>query len=91
MRTQFISSILAPLLQQRPVDRLLVGERDARRRQGEQGGPAARDQAEHEIVLGQAPAPARRIARGRFSPAASGTGMARLHDLDALSRPTPWP
>ncbi len=37
-------------LQKRAIDRLLVGERQAWRRQGEQRRRPAGDQAEHQVV-----------------------------------------
>ncbi len=40
--------------QQRLVDRLFLGQRDGARRQGQQRRAAARNQGNHQIVLGQA-------------------------------------
>jgi len=44
--------MVAPLSQQRLVDRLFLFQRDAVGRQCEQGRSAARDQAQHQIVRG---------------------------------------
>ena len=68
LRTQFISSIEAPERSSALLIALLVGERQALGRQGEQGRAAARDQGEDQIVLAQARRPARGCARPRPGP-----------------------
>ncbi len=72
-------------LQERLVDALLVGQGHAGRRQGEQCGAAPRNQAQHQIVGGQAlhrgeNAFGRRLAGG------VGHRMRRLDHLDAAAR-----
>ena len=71
--------------QQRPVDALLVGEREALGRQGEQGGAAARDQGQDQVVLAQA-ADQVEDARGRGPARLVGHGVGGLDHLDPLAR-----
>ena len=76
--------------EQRPVQGLLVVERDPRRRQRKQSGAAARYQAERQIVgaeaLDEIEDPARRVL-----PAASGMGWAASTTSIRFKGPTPWP
>ena len=70
--------------QQRPVDALLVGERQAVGRQGEQGRAAARDQGQDQVVLAQA-ADQVEDARGRGAARLVGYGVGGLDHLDPLA------
>ena len=71
--------------QQRAVDRALVVERQARRRRGEQRRAAAGNEAQHEIVGGQA-LHAFENAQRRLFPRGVRHGMGGFDDLDALGR-----
>ena len=70
--------------EQGAVDRLLVLEGDPLRRHGKQRRAAARDEAEHEVVLGQSlhqlENALRRLAARRI-----GHGMGGLHHFEPLS------
>ena len=65
--------------QQRLVDRLLFLQGDTLRRQGEQGGSAARDEAQHEVVGSQA-LDAFEQAAGAVAACGIGHRVARLDD-----------
>ena len=103
LRTQFISAMLAPALEQRLVDRLLVARASARGGQRQQRGSAAGDQAQHQVVGGE-PAhaiedarplrvPPRRAPDARLRPprcaARHGMAVAR-DDQTGSSSPGQW-
>ena len=70
--------------EQRGVDRLLVGERNALGRQRQQRRAAARDQAEHEVVRTGGPRDLEH-AGGSGAPGLVGDRMRGLDDLDPLA------
>ena len=71
--------------QQRLVDRLLVGQGQPFARDREQGGGAAGDQAEHEVVCGQALRHRQDAARGLLAGGVRHR-VRRLDHLDPLAR-----
>ncbi len=70
--------------QQRAIDLLLVGQRQSRRGQGEQGRGAAGDQAQQQVVGRQALHLLEHAAGGGAA-LLVGHGMGGLDDLDALA------
>ena len=84
-RTQFISAMSAPLFSSARLIGALVVERETRRRRGEQRRAAAGDEAEHEIVGGQA-LHAFENAQRRLFPRGVRHGMGGFDHLDALRR-----
>ena len=70
--------------EQRARQRLLDFEREPRRRQRQKRRPAARDEAEHEILRRQPPN-ALEHALGAAHAGRIGNRMSRLDDLDALA------
>ena len=71
--------------QQRAVDRLLVGQRQAGDRGGEQGGGAARHQRDDEVVLGQALDALQQSFRAAFA-VFVGHRVGGFDDLDLAGR-----
>ena len=84
-RTVFISEMVAPRCEQRLVHRLLVLERDALGGKREQGRAAARDEAEHEIVLRE-PLHHLEDALRRLAAGFVGNGMGGLDHFEPLRR-----
>ncbi len=72
-------------LQQRPVDGLLVGERQPRDGQRQQRRPAAGDEAQHQVIRGEALDQGVDALR-RGEPGGIGHRVRRLDDLDPLAR-----
>src|SRR5579883_3084040 len=71
-------------LEERFVDRLLVGESDAIGWERKKRGAAAGDETKHKIV-GSETFDQRKNALGRFLPGGIRNRMARFHHLDALT------
>ena len=74
LRTAFDLADGGARAQQRAGHRLLVLERDPRRRQGEKRRAAAGDEAEREVVGAQPPGHGENARRRLAAPPASGTG-----------------
>jgi len=74
-----------PAGQQGPVQRLFVSQREAGQGQGQQGGAAARDEAQHHVVGAQAGHGLQQPTRGDLA-GRIGHRVCGLHDLDGPAR-----